>query len=100
MKATAEFNRETCYVITDEEGRQVAVIAAKASNIEIRTHEEDITERLELAVREHEVSTSAKLITEINTGIGYRPLEFACETVTEDGEDESRVYFITASVLY
>lgn len=100
MKATAEFNRETCYVITNEENQLVGVITSKESNIEIRSHEEDITEKVELAIQEHEVSTSAKLMSNISTGIGYRAIEFTCDTVSEDGQDESRVYFITASFLY
>lgn len=99
-KATAEFNRTSCYVITDSEDRQIGVIISDESNIENKYHTEDITKRIELAVKEHEQAKSATICDDIDINNSYRPLEFSCDTITEDDEAENRSYTITPSCLY
>jgi len=99
-KAIAEFNRTTCYIITDSDNRQVGVIVSNESNIEITDHEEDVTKRIELAVKEHECAKSATFISEFSINSSYRPIEFSCDIKPYDGNMEIRIYTITPSFLY
>lgn len=99
-KAIAELGRTSCLVITEHEsGRQVGVILPER-NSEDRVHEEDITYRVETAIKEFECAKSAKLIDDVNTGEGFKDITFECNTKTGDGEDEIRSYTITPSTTY
>lgn len=100
-KAVAEFNRSSCYVITDEENRQVGVIISVAGSVNITYHEEDITKRLEIAIKEHECMKTCKLLDDVDVRGHSNPAQFECElTHDEDDQHDLRTYTITASTLY
>lgn len=101
-KIIGEFYRTTSLVIKTEDGQLVGVISPpKETENTSKTIEQDITDRVIQAIVEHECAKSGTIISDFTTGVGYRSIEFSCDTL-QDGEDEpdSRVYTIEPTTLY
>ena len=104
-KIIGEFNRNTGLVITTDEGNLVAfIMPPKETQYTSKQVDEDITERVVQAIKEHECGESVKFIDNFNTGYGFRKIKFSCEINQGDDiegeETDLRSYFIEPTTIY